>query len=77
MKASSTVLSLSLAAVAISMPFESVLAAEVSLLDDSATIADEVMEEAGVGGGSSPENASNPLAAVNNTDFRFQSLVSS
>jgi hypothetical protein len=65
-------LSLCLASTFVSMPFGSLLAEDVSLLDDSATIADEVLEEAGAEGAPSPENASNPLAAVNNTDFRFQ-----
>ena len=50
----------------------SLLAAEISLLDDSSTIADEALGEAGIERASDQENASNPLAAVNNTDFRFQ-----
>jgi hypothetical protein len=64
-------LRLSLASAIVSMPLSSLLAENVSLLDDSATTADQVVEELG-DEASSPENASNPLAAINNTDLRLQ-----
>jgi hypothetical protein len=68
----SITLRLSLTFAIVSIPFGSLFAEDVSRLDDSATIADDGLEEAGASEASSSENASNPLAAVNNTDLRFQ-----
>ena len=44
---------------------------DVTLLDEPSEVADQVLQEAGAAL-ARQENASNPLAAVNNTDLRFQ-----
>ena len=66
----SILLRLSLVSAIVSMPLGSLLAEDVSLLDDSTTIANNALNEAGVVSGD--ENASNPLAVVNSVDFRAQ-----